>query len=223
MTPRSLAFAAWFLCAAATAGSFSITPVRIDIPVTRRAASIEVENTGPQAAQLQAERYRWRRDNGGDDELEPSEEFVVSPPIFSLAPGQRQIVRVLLMAPPDPTRETAFRLILQETPLGEPPPNTVATVLRISLPVFITPSGARPDLDWSIRREAGGMKLEVENRGGAHAFITSVKMLDGRNLKADGYLLAGERRSWPIEAPLERIIVTQRDGGAATVAVRAAP
>jgi len=223
MKSRLLALAAWFACATAAAGSFSITPVRIDIVAGRRAASLEIENTGGQTAQVQAERYRWKRDNGGDDELEPTEEFVVSPPIFALSPGQKQIVRVLLLAAADPAIESAYRLILQEVPQGDPPPNTIATVLRISLPVFVTPTGAAPDIIWSVQRDGDALRLTAENRGRAHAFISAVHTIGGEILKVGGYLLAGERRQWPLDAPLDRIVVALRDRAESTIPLSVSP
>jgi fimbrial chaperone protein len=207
----------------AHAGAFTITPVRVDIGSGRRAASIEVVNSGQQAAQMQAERYRWKDDRDGDDELEATEDFIVTPPIFSLEPGQRQIVRVLMQAPSDPVREIAYRLILQETPLGDPQANTVATVLRISLPVFVTPPRAKSELIWSLRRESGRLFLDVENQGGAHASITSLKTADGTVLKSGIYVLSGGRRSWPISAPVDSVLLTLRDGDELPAAVRPAP
>ncbi len=215
--------AAALLSASALAGSFTVTPVRIDIPPLRRAASIEVQNTGDQPAQLQAERYRWTRDNDGDDELAPTEDFVVTPPIMQLAPGQKQIVRVLLLAPPDPKRELAYRLILQETLVGNPPPNTVATVLRISLPVFVAAPKAQPELAFSVAREGEQWRLTADTRGSAHGFVVASRTAAGDKLPVSGYLLPGERRSWLVASAPERIVLTQRDGTEVTVPVDPAP
>jgi len=198
---RTILALAALLCSAATsAGSFNIAPIRIELPAARRAASIEVQNTGDAAAQLQVERFLWKRDNGGDDDLEATEAFVVTPPIFTLQPGQRQIVRVLMQVPPDPRREGTYRVVLQETPLGDPPPNTVATLLRISLPLFVTVPTAKAELAWRLVRDGGALQLEADNRGGAHAFISQVRTPEGAPLKVDGYLLPGEQRRWPIDS-----------------------
>ena len=218
-----LALAACLFSAATSAGSFNVAPIRIDLPAARRAASIEVQNTGEAAAQLQVERFLWKRDNGGEDDLEPTEDFVVTPPIFTLQPGQRQIVRVLMQVPPDLRREGTFRLILQETPLGDPPPNTVATLLRISLPLFVTPPGAKAEIAWRLVRDGGALQLEADNRGAAHAFISQVKTVDGTPLKVDGYLLPGEQRRWAVDSAPQRLNVTLRDGTESVVEVRPAP
>jgi fimbrial chaperone protein len=220
---RRLALITACCCSPALAGSFTVTPVRIDIVPPRQAASIEVQNTGAQPAQLQAERYRWTRDNDGDDELAPTEDFVVTPPIFRLAPGQKQIVRVLLLGRPDPARELAYRLILQETPVDEPPPNTVATVLRISLPVFVAAPNAQPQLVFELQRRDGQLRVTAENRGAAHALIVGSRSEAGEKLPVEGYLLPGERRSWPLAAPLQRLVLIQRDGAEITVPVAPAP
>lgn len=218
-----VALAATVLAAPAVAGSFTVTPVRIDIAPMRRAASIEVQNTSDKAAQLQAERYRWTRDNGGSDELAATEDFVVTPPIIQLAPGQKQIVRVLLLGAPDPSREQAYRLILQETLVGDPPPNTVATVLRISMPVFVAAPNAQPRLVFTQKREGEQWRLTADNNGNAHGFIVAARSAAGDKLPVDGYLLPGERRSWLVAARLDRIVLTQRDGAEVTVPVAPAP
>jgi fimbrial chaperone protein len=218
-----LALAACLFSAASGAGSFNVAPVRLEVQAARRAASLEVQNTGDAPAQLQVERFLWKGDLNGDDALEPTEAFVVTPPIFTLQPGQRQIVRVLLLNPADPRRESTYRLILQETPLGDPPPNTVTTLLRISLPLFVTPPGAKPDIAWQLVRDGGSLQLEAENRGNAHAFISQVRTPEGAPLKVDGYLLPGERRRWPVDGAPQRLAVTLREGSETVVEVRPAP
>ncbi len=205
-----------------SAGSFSVAPVRLDVKPPRRAVSIEVQNTGELPAQIQVERYRWLADKGGDDQLEATEEVVATPPIFTLAPGQKQIVRVLLLAASDPAREATYRVILQETALNDPPPNAVKALLRISMPLFITPPGAKPNVQWSAERADGRWWLVLENTGNAHAQILSAKLASGEDVKATGYLLAGEKRRVAVEAPPSSLAVRLHEESEQTVQVRAA-
>ena len=219
---RGLALLAATLAGSVWAGSLSVSPVRVEIASPRTAAAIEIQNTGTQPAQLQVERYRWESSPRGEDKLEPTDDFLVTPPILTLAPGQRQIVRVMFLKPTDPRTEASFRLILQETPLGDPPPNTVATMLRLNLPVFVTPPGAKPRLVWSLHTAAGQTWLRVHNEGNAHAFLASARGADGAALSAvGGYVLPGALREWPLAAPLSRLSYTLREGDevAAEVAV----
>lgn len=215
--------AAFLFCAEAAGGSFSVAPVRLDVKVPRRAASIEVQNTGDLPAQLQVERYRWVADRDGEDLLEATEEVIATPPIFTLAPGQKQIVRLLLFGAPDPSREVTYRLILQETALNDPPPNAVQALLRISMPVFITPPGAKPNVVWTLQQEGDRWWLRAENTGNAHAQINAVRTIAGADIKATGYLLAGETKRIALESAIDSVLVTLRDQPEQTFPVRAMP
>jgi fimbrial chaperone protein len=215
--------AATLTAAAAEAGSITVAPVRIEVKMPRRAASIEVQNTGEQPAQMQVERYRWVADRGGDDQLEATEDVIATPPIFTLAPGQKQIVRVLLFAAPDPSREASYRLILQETAMNDPPPNTVQALLRISMPVFVTPPGAKANVVWTMRRDGDRWWLSAENTGNAHAQISSARTAVGGELKVSGYLLPGETRRFAVDSALDAVLVTFKDQQEQTYPVRTMP
>lgn len=225
MSPLRLAavLVALFLASDVFAGSFSVAPVRLEVKMPRRAVSLEVQNTGELPAQLQVERYRWVADQGGDDQLEETDDVVTTPPIFTLSPGQKQIVRVLVMGNIDSTREGTYRVILQETALNDPAPNAVRALLRISMPLFITPPGAKANVVWSNEREGGRWWLVMENLGNAHAQITGARHESGAAISAAGYLLPGEKRRIAVDAEPGSIIVKMHEQQEQTIQVRAAP
>jgi fimbrial chaperone protein len=215
--------AALFLASDVLAGSFSVAPVRLEVKMPRRAVSIEVQNTGELPAQLQVERYRWVADKGGDDQLEATDDVVATPPIFTLSPGQKQIVRVLVMGNIDPAREGTYRVILQETALNDPPPNAVRALLRISLPLFITPPGAKANIAWSTERDGERWWLVMENLGNAHAQITAARHQSGGPIDATGYLLPGEKRRVAIDVEPGSIVVKVHEQQEQTIHVRPTP
>lgn len=215
--------AALFLVSDVFAGSFSVAPVRLEVKMPRRAVSLEVQNTGELPAQIQVERYHWVADKGGDDQLEATDDVVATPPIFTLSPGQKQIVRVLVMGNMDPTREGTYRVILQETALNDPPPNAVRALLRISMPLFITPPGAKANVAWSAEREGDRWWLVMENSGNAHAQITAARHESGAAINAGGYLLPGEKRRVAVDAEPGSIVVKMHEQQEQTIQVRAAP
>jgi fimbrial chaperone protein len=216
--------AALFALSDALAGSFSVAPVRLDVRMPRRAVSFEVQNTGDRPAQIQVERYRWVADNGGDDQLEPTEDVIATPPIFTLSPGQKQIVRVLVFGAQDPAREGTYRVILQETPLNDPPPNAVRALLRISMPLFITPQGAKPDIVWTAGRDGERWSLTMENVGNAHAQITAARTGAGESVdRARGYLLPGEKRRVTVDSAPDTVSVKLNDQLEQTFPVRPMP
>ena len=145
-----LALAACLFSAASSAGSFNVAPIRIELPAARRAASIEVQNSGDAAAQLQVERFLWKRDNGGDDDLEATEAFLVTPPIFTLQPGQRQIVRVLMQVPPDPRRDHLLGWLRDEPRISAVTPKG-AFYLFPSVAPCLSAGGCRTAVDFADR------------------------------------------------------------------------
>jgi fimbrial chaperone protein len=196
---------------AQAAGSFSVSPVRVDLRAGQTSGSIEVINNGSTEIQLTVERFAWRAGTSGE-QLEPTADFVASPPLFDLRPGERQVVRILFARPADPQRQLTYRIALQESP-ARLPATGLATVLRVTLPVFVTPPRAVPSLQWRRVDATDGPFLEVENRGDATALLAGIRLEGTRELAGgSGYVLPGQTRRW--RAPeLGRSIVVALPGG----------
>jgi fimbrial chaperone protein len=90
---------------------------------------------------MQVRVFSWTQ-SPDDDVLTQTEELVASPPIFSVPDGGAQIVRLVLRVAPAAT-EQAFRVMLDEIPAAAQG-TAVVVALRVSLPVFVIPSTARP-------------------------------------------------------------------------------
>src|SRR4249920_2225792 len=78
----------------ALAGSFQVSPVRIELTPSAPTAPINVRNestTDTVVVQLRA--VSWKQENG-EDNYAPSTELIATPPIFTLQPGGSQTVRV---------------------------------------------------------------------------------------------------------------------------------
>ncbi len=209
---RGFAFMAWAaLVVAGTpaqAGSFSANPVRIVLSAGAASTAITVENQGDEAVLVQAEVVAWSQ-QGGEDRLVASEDLVVSPPIFRMAPGASQTVRVGLTRRIDPNRELAYRLFLKEVP---PAPvagdSQVRVALRLGLPVFVLPPvKAAPQLGWTLAVEGdGALAITATNTGNAHVQVIDLGLRDGegnlllQHQRAD-YVLPGQARTWPLGKP----------------------
>src|SRR5690349_7929353 len=77
-------------------GSFSANPVRLVVTPGATSTSLLLTNQGDQPVLIQTELMAWSQQNG-EDVLRASDELVVSPPIFRVAPGAVQTVRVGLL------------------------------------------------------------------------------------------------------------------------------
>jgi fimbrial chaperone protein len=172
---------------------------------------ITVENQSGATRMYQLENVAWTQSNG-EDVYTPTRELIVVPPVFQLASGKKQIVRVGLNTSQGPT-ERAYRLFVQELPetaqrpSGEVP--SVQTLIRMGIPVFVPPlardSAVR--LVWIPERsEAGITGFVVENPAATHVQISRVQMRnagESKGIAAGFYLLAGEKRRWNLPAPAD--------------------
>lgn len=207
--------AALFVCAAGSgalreaqaAAQFSIEPLMLSLPAGKLATSLTLGNTGAAPVTVQAELLAWNQD-GGEDALVPTGDLVVSPPIFKLEPGKKQVVRVgRLKKATAPAREIAYRIKLTEVPpQATDNPRPVATYMQLSLPVFVPPArrDARPALEFQPQRNAAGaLTLAFANPGLVRDKVTRIAVVqDGKTLaerSLNYYVLAGAKRTldWP--------------------------
>jgi len=219
----ALAVVAGSICAGlpASAGSFSVNPVRLDMTPSQSATAVTISNQGNEAQLLQVRVYRWTHP-GNDDvltEVEGNEAPIVTPPLFRLAAsGGTQVVRIGFVKPAvAATEERQWRVIIEEvpkpagTPLPEsaPAPSSVgapiaiALRLRVSLPLFQRPSTVHQDLQWTLDPAVDGhLQLTTENRGSVTERIDEIRLGSGddasRMLTGPFYVFPGERRSFDL-------------------------
>ncbi|NNM01889.1 MAG: molecular chaperone [Gammaproteobacteria bacterium] len=206
----SAAAGAILLCTgfAAHAGSLLLDHTRLDLSPRQPVAEMAIENNGTTPALVQSQIYAWSQ-VAGVDQLTPSDALLVSPPIFEIAPGARQLVRVGMLGAADPSRETPYRVIFQEVPLPtESEGVAVAVLLRISFPVFVAPAAATAsaDLQWRAARTSDDrIEVTLSNVGNGHVQVTGLDLTgaDGEALASSGsflaYVLPGQQRSWSFE------------------------
>jgi len=192
----------------AEAGSFTVSPIRVTLPADGGAKVMRVRNLSPEPTLVQLEAVSWvdvDQPLGG----EPAREILAVPPVFELGGDAEQVIRLAVRQPLKGELEKAFRLFVTEVPreaIAEP--GAVAFAMRLNLPLFVTPKGAKADPAWSLRRAAGGeAELVLSNNGGAHVRIQSLSLLDDGSaepmltIEQAAYVLAGGEKSWPISLP----------------------
>lgn len=196
--------------AASRAAGLQLTPTTLSLRAQQSADGLWLINTGAQKLQAQARVFRWRQDNGSEH-FEPTQALAVSPPMLELAPGARQLVRVVRTGPA-PTAEESYRVIVDELPPAEgaPRPGGLQFVLRYSIPVFLEPPGdapLAPRLRARLDLRAAPPRLEVDNQGDQHAQIADLAWVgaDGQRREIApgllGYALAGQRMGWALPVP----------------------
>jgi fimbrial chaperone protein len=191
----------------AQAASLSVAPTRVELGPGARSATITLENQDETAVTVQVQTFVWQGSPASAD-LEPTRDLIAVPPVFSLEPDARQIIRVALRGQPDATRELAYRLLITEVPTAGPDGRlNVRFALRLSLPVFVGAPGAVPVPAWSARDADGQPVLELANHGKEHLQVRRIALhARGRAeplqvIEAPAYVLPGQTQGWPLVGP----------------------
>ena len=187
------------------AGSFQVSPVRVQLTPFAPTAAITVRNESTtEDVVIQTRATDWRQENG-EDVYNLSNDLIATPPIFTLKPGTSQTVRVGLRKAVQVDVQQTFRLYLTEVP---PPPKPgfqgLQVVLNIGVPIFIAPLKPETTLpSWRARvAEDGKLILTGSNPANAHVQILEVSLFEGdpkeliSTLQTPKYILAKQSVSW---------------------------
>ena len=205
-TITSVILLAW-IPAVTQAGVFSISPVRIYMVAKDRAVAVTVNNEGDEPIFLQADVYTWKQKPGGEDLLTLTEDMILAPPIVKLAPRSRQVLRLATLSARPTTEQLTYRLIVREVPEAIPAEKTLQLQLALafSLPVFITPPGAKRQLDCGLERVTPDtVRANCENTGNAYAQPREFTLTNTGGVKLatrenGGYILPTIKRSFDIK------------------------
>ena len=189
---------------AAWAGAFSVSPIRVDLSARHVVEALTVHNVGDAATLVQLDVVAWSQHDGKNVYL-PSTDLLATPPIFTVAAGATQVVRVGLRRGVDARSELTYRVYLQEVaPAPKPGFQGLQVALRIGVPVFVAPvAPAAPVLHWRAQAAgAGELRLTLANDGAMHTRISGLTLAQGATpaltKAAPAYVLAGQRVSWKI-------------------------
>jgi fimbrial chaperone protein len=191
----------------ALAGTFSISPLRVELSSRTATGALTLRNQENSPVVVQAEVMLWEQ-AGGEEKLTVTRDLLVSPAVVTIPGNGSQLVRVALRRPVDAKRELSYRLILTEVPQTASADFTgLSVALRISLPIFIAPvEAAAPALEWSaVHSSEGSVALTARNAGNAHARVLSFDVLStggsrlGSPQNVSAYILPGQARTWTLD------------------------
>lgn len=202
----------------------TISPIVIDVPADGRAI-VTVRNDRAREVLYQITVLSWQIVEGAD-RYKATEDFIASPPLFTLAPSASQIVRIGFRNPARLPVEQSYRLVVAEVPpeassrlLRPDDTSAEAGVIEFSLqyllPVFVAPAsrGAKPALVWSTRTDGDTVVVRSENLGNRRAVLNMVGLCSPtRTDPAPEYaskqrltVLARSWREWRIAVPVGKV------------------
>jgi fimbrial chaperone protein len=189
--------------AAAWAGGFEVQPVQLAMRVGQPSTVLTVSNPTTEPVLIQAEAFVWQQDKG-EDVLLPAPGLLLNPPIFELAPGARQLVRIGFKpgSVPPSAREASYRIWLSQLPAARTDDDApgVQLLFRLSLPLFVSPRQAMAAQPvWTL----SGGELVLANPGARHVHLLSLTLRraagERMNLNlSQRYVLAGAELHWPL-------------------------
>lgn len=208
----------------ALAGSLQVSPISLEFAADQQAQAVWLSNSGVEPIRAQVRVREWSQSLAGDA-LTETDALAASPPILAIAPGERQLVRIVRVGAGASAKERPYRLLIDELPATAGGDESgLQFLLRYSVPVFLLPAPAAPiasatgpqplaDLSrltasWRVQgtdavltlRNQGDRRLRISQlvhvaAGGQHTALVPGLL---------GYALGGREMRWtlPQAAPL---------------------
>ncbi|MBB3227921.1 fimbrial chaperone protein [Luteibacter sp. Sphag1AF] len=212
--------AVWALCVHGTAmaSGLQVSPIGLQLAPDAQADALWLTNTGSDIIHAQVRVFRWTQVDG-KDVLEPSRDIIVSPPMITVAPGERQLVRVIRGADAPADTEASYRVLVDELPVDQDSKPGLRFVLRYSIPVFLSPTDGRAVVanlraQWVDSPE--GPAVRVINTGNGHAQLADLAIAGPNNRHTTvlpglvGYTLPGSTMTWRLPEGTRRAGATLR-------------
>lgn len=212
-----------------------IWPTTLQMNPKDKAITLWVENQGATTQVYQARIFDWSL-KGGDDSLNPQSNLMISPPMIKVAPGEKQMFRIVSRTPVSSGVMKSFRVVLDEIPQ-----KALAGILkkdagssqgiqfqfRYSIPVFVYGDGMSNEdrrvytssekikhLTWKVATENGKSYLNITNNSPYYMHVSNVSFdVDGKSKGVSGYLLPKSTRKIELDSyPAGSSIYGEIDG-----------
>lgn len=218
----------------AQAADVTLMPVTVKLDKLNDRATVQVMNNGSEPVIMQAEAIAWSRVEGKDVDG-PTSDLIVNPPVFTVQPGQTQVLRLGLRRAQELAQEATYRIVLREVPMPRPSDvlnvaGSVRVLVALRVPVYVAPSQVTRKEAWSVSRESNGdLVAKVSNTGNVHLKVGELR-LQGEGGEAmaviaqkgsASVIFPGEERSFRLKAGETRVagLQVQTDQGIQQVAL----
>lgn len=202
------------------ASSVLIWPIDPVINSHEKATALWLENRDSQPVYMQVRVLGWQQKEGQED-YSSQTAVLASPPVATILPGKRQLVRLIKNTQVPAGQEQAFRVLIDEIPRKDPNDDAPTPALnmglkfqmRYSVPLFIYGEGLKSEdannpmtffpLNLSYKLVSDGSKqwLAIRNQGQTHARISRVSLQNNDiNSGLMGYVLPGSEMRFQVPA-----------------------
>ena len=203
------------LCAwTAQAGSLSVMPVVVALSGHKVREAITVTNQGDERVTTHVDVVSWTQSDG-KDVFAPTTDVLLNPGVFTLEPGQAQVLRLGWRGRPPLDTERNYRILLREVPPAAPAqrpsgalPAQVRVLLELRIPIYVAPRQVVHRPEWQTRRMDGDtLEVRFRNQGNVHTVVHDLQLASGSGaplgapLDVHAAVLAGQERHWTLPLP----------------------
>jgi fimbrial chaperone protein len=159
--------------------TFGLSPMRVDLAASATTAVVNVTNSGDAPLTIQIQPHAWSQ-SGGKDVYGETRDVIASPPIFTMPPGARQVVRIALRGATPATVEQSYRLIFREVPTtqegaapaaGADGGSAFRIAVGMDIPMYVAPAAgaATPQPQYALETAPDGTaRVRIGNDGSGH-------------------------------------------------------
>ncbi|MDR7331881.1 fimbria/pilus periplasmic chaperone [Roseateles asaccharophilus] len=215
------------------AADVTLMPVAVKLDRANDRATVQVMNNGQEPVLMQAEAIAWNR-VGGIDIDGPTTDVIVNPPVFTVQPGQTQVLRLGLRRSQQLEQEATYRIVLREVPMPRPSDvlnvaGSVRVLVALRVPVYVAPAQVKRGEQWKVTRAPNGELLaQVSNTGNVHVKVSELRLQgEGGTALASlaqkgshSVIFPGEQRTFRLPATAQATqVLVQTDEGQQVVAL----
>ncbi|MCX7856442.1 MAG: fimbria/pilus periplasmic chaperone [Deltaproteobacteria bacterium] len=184
---------------------FDIYPVKIFLDSKNLTDKLTIKNVDTKDLSIQIRVYSWEQDDNGNDIYEETNDIVIFPKIVQLKPSEEKVIRIGCQKSTF-EKEGTYRIMVEELPPIKSDIKhgaTVSILLRVSIPVFLSPYYKKRSGNVEIAEIIDNkLVIAVSNTGNTHFIANEVKI---RGLNKSGeeiissrengwYILPGKRK-----------------------------
>lgn len=199
--------------AAARAGEFRVTPIRLDLAAGGQGSGVvNVVNEGQEPLSFQVQAREWTQDAEGKDVYAETADLIFFPQLLTTAVGETKVIRVGTKVPPS-AREKCYRLFIEEIPKRQDAAGAVVRIaIRFGVPIFRLPAVEKKEgLLEEATVEQGTFTARIRNTGTVHLKVDELAVVGKdaageevfRETPSGWYVLPGASRAQSVAIPPE--------------------
>lgn len=188
-----------------------ISPVLVEMSEKQNKQVVRISNSDETPKSFQVDVVAWSQSDEEREIYTPTEDLLAVPPLFTLQPGEQQVVRIGLMRDVDTDKELSYRVFfteLEPPQLEEKAVSSINVRLRFGIPVFVAPlAPAAPGVQFvNLRKIDEHTFMELKNIGNVRVKVNEVHYQaptspDKEVSQAVFYLHPGKTGFLPLELP----------------------